>query len=149
MAPRPDLCADRYTSLSLSRLAAVRVKCSPDDTVGDLKKLIAAQTGTNHSKIQLKKWCAYSHACLSFSMSSYPAPIAQTEPLPSVRLPRADLCSHVQVHDLQGPHHARGLRDPRWDESRDVLAHIPATRRDVTWFVLLIAAGISSWFAPS
>ncbi|KAE9400662.1 ubiquitin-like protein, partial [Gymnopus androsaceus JB14] len=34
----------------------VRVKCSPDDTVGDLKKLIAAQTGTNHTKIQLKKW---------------------------------------------------------------------------------------------
>ncbi|EDP42350.1 hypothetical protein MGL_3108 [Malassezia globosa CBS 7966] len=24
----------------------VRVKCSPEDTVGDLKKLIAAQTGT-------------------------------------------------------------------------------------------------------
>ncbi|OBZ69991.1 Ubiquitin-like modifier hub1 [Grifola frondosa] len=35
---------------------AVRVKCSPDDTVGDLKKLIAAQTGTDASKIQLKKW---------------------------------------------------------------------------------------------
>ncbi|GAB1524577.1 ubiquitin-like modifier hub1 [Rhizoctonia solani] len=34
----------------------VRVKCSPDDTVGDLKKLIAAQTGTDASKIQLKKW---------------------------------------------------------------------------------------------
>ena len=36
----------------------VRVKCSPDDTVGDLKKLIAAQIGTDASKIQLKKWCA-------------------------------------------------------------------------------------------
>ena len=35
----------------------VRVKCSPDDTVGDLKKLIAAQTGTDWKKIQLKKWC--------------------------------------------------------------------------------------------
>ncbi|CAO1617543.1 unnamed protein product [Sympodiomycopsis kandeliae] len=34
----------------------VRVKCSPDDTVGDLKKLIAAQTGTSPEKIQLKKW---------------------------------------------------------------------------------------------
>ncbi|KAF8560042.1 ubiquitin-like protein [Imleria badia] len=34
----------------------VRVKCSPDDTVGDLKRLIAAQTGTDHKKIQLKKW---------------------------------------------------------------------------------------------
>lgn len=37
-------------------LFTVRVKCSPDDTVGDLKKLIAAQTGTDASKIQLKKW---------------------------------------------------------------------------------------------
>ena len=35
----------------------MRVKCSPDDTVGDLKKLISAQTGTDSSKIQLKKWC--------------------------------------------------------------------------------------------
>jgi ubiquitin-like protein 5 len=26
--------------------------------VGDLKKLIAAQTGTDSSKIVLKKWCA-------------------------------------------------------------------------------------------
>lgn len=34
----------------------VRVKCSPEDTVGDLKKLIAAQTGTDYTKIQLKKW---------------------------------------------------------------------------------------------
>ena len=39
-----------------SALLLVRVKCSPDDTVGDLKKLIAAQTGTDPSKIQLKKW---------------------------------------------------------------------------------------------
>lgn len=39
-----------------SSIHAVRVKCSPDDTVGDLKKLIAAQTGTDASKIQLKKW---------------------------------------------------------------------------------------------
>ena len=34
----------------------VRVKCNPDDTIGDLKKLIAAQTGTNHERIVLKKW---------------------------------------------------------------------------------------------
>ena len=30
--------------------------CSPDDTVGDLKKLVAAQTGTKPEKIVLKKW---------------------------------------------------------------------------------------------
>lgn len=34
----------------------VRVKCNPDDTIEDLKKLIAAQTGTRWDKIVLKKW---------------------------------------------------------------------------------------------
>ena len=34
----------------------VRVKCNPDDKIGDLKKLIAAQTGTRWEKIVLKKW---------------------------------------------------------------------------------------------
>ncbi|GAA5911494.1 hypothetical protein JCM8208_006856 [Rhodotorula glutinis] len=34
----------------------VRVKCDSEDTVGDLKKLIAAQTGTKAEKIVLKKW---------------------------------------------------------------------------------------------
>lgn len=31
-------------------------KFSSEDTIGDLKKLIAAQTGTRHDKIVLKKW---------------------------------------------------------------------------------------------
>lgn len=34
----------------------IRVKCEPDDTVGDLKKLVAAQTGTRAEKIRLQKW---------------------------------------------------------------------------------------------
>ncbi|KAM9747576.1 ubiquitin-like protein 5 isoform 1-T2 [Dama dama] len=34
----------------------VRVKCNTDDTIGDLKKLITAQTGTHWNKIILKKW---------------------------------------------------------------------------------------------
>lgn len=34
----------------------VRVKCNEEDTVGDLKKLIAAQSGTRPEKIVLKKW---------------------------------------------------------------------------------------------
>lgn len=29
---------------------------SEDDTIGDLKKLVAAQTGTRYDKIVLKKW---------------------------------------------------------------------------------------------
>ena len=32
------------------------MKCNEDDTIGDLKKLIAAQTGTCSDKIVLKKW---------------------------------------------------------------------------------------------
>ena len=40
-----------------NRLAKkVRVKCNEDDTIGDLKKLIAAQTRTRWDKIVLKKW---------------------------------------------------------------------------------------------
>ena len=32
------------------------IQCSPDDTIEDLKKLVAAQTGTRWDKIVLKKW---------------------------------------------------------------------------------------------
>jgi ubiquitin-like protein 5 len=34
----------------------VRVKCAPNDSVGDFKKLVAAQIGTQPNKIVLKKW---------------------------------------------------------------------------------------------
>ena len=34
----------------------MRVKCEPDDTIGDLKKLVAAQTGTRPEKIRIQKW---------------------------------------------------------------------------------------------
>lgn len=34
----------------------VRVKCNEDDTIGDLKKLIAAQIGTRPEKIRIQKW---------------------------------------------------------------------------------------------
>uniref|UniRef100_A0A803TTH3 Ubiquitin-like protein 5 n=2 Tax=Anolis carolinensis TaxID=28377 RepID=A0A803TTH3_ANOCA len=34
----------------------VRVKCNSDDTIWDLKKLIAAQIGTWWDKTLLKKW---------------------------------------------------------------------------------------------
>ena len=34
----------------------IRVKCNPDDTVGDLKKLLAAQTGTRPEKLRIQKW---------------------------------------------------------------------------------------------
>ena len=30
--------------------------CSEDDTIGDLKKIVAAQTGTRPEKIRIQKW---------------------------------------------------------------------------------------------
>ncbi|KAL0436905.1 UNVERIFIED_CONTAM: Ubiquitin-like protein 5 [Sesamum radiatum] len=38
------------------RRKKVRVKCNEDDTIGDLKKLVAAQTGTRADKIRIQKW---------------------------------------------------------------------------------------------
>jgi ubiquitin-like protein 5 len=34
----------------------VRVKCNSDDTIGDLKKMVAAQTGTRPEKLRIQKW---------------------------------------------------------------------------------------------
>ena len=34
----------------------IRVKCNADDTVGDLKKIIAAQVGSRPEKIRLQRW---------------------------------------------------------------------------------------------
>ena len=34
----------------------VKVKCNEDDTIGDLKKLVAAQRGTRPEKLRIQKW---------------------------------------------------------------------------------------------
>ena len=34
----------------------IRVKCNEDDTIGDLKKLAAAQLGTRPEKLKIQKW---------------------------------------------------------------------------------------------
>jgi len=39
----------------------VRVKCNEDDTIGDLKKLLAAQTGTRPEKIRIQK-CTFARS---------------------------------------------------------------------------------------
>ncbi|KAF4372508.1 hypothetical protein F8388_027181 [Cannabis sativa] len=39
----------------------VKVKCNEDDTIGDLKKLVAAQTGTRADKIRIQKWVIHQH----------------------------------------------------------------------------------------
>nr|GMD17583.1 serine/threonine-protein phosphatase 6 regulatory subunit 2-like [Ipomoea batatas] len=44
----------------------VRVKCNDDDTIGDLKKLVAAQTGTRADKIRIQKWFPFI-ACVIFT----------------------------------------------------------------------------------
>ena len=69
----------------------IRVKCNPSDTIGDLKKLVAAQTG----KLKWREW-TYRHASWEDSHSKV-------------------------VHHLQGSHHPRGLRNSRRNGSRTVL----------------------------
>ncbi len=34
----------------------VRVKCSPNDTIGELKMIVAAMTGTRADKLRIQKW---------------------------------------------------------------------------------------------
>lgn len=34
----------------------VRLLCNEDDTIGDIKKVIAVKTGTRAERIKLKKW---------------------------------------------------------------------------------------------
>lgn len=44
----------------------IRVKCNEDDTIGDLKKLAAAQLGTRPEKLKIQKWCVcYGKASLA------------------------------------------------------------------------------------
>ena len=49
----------------------IRVKCNEDDTVGDLKKLAAAQLGTRPEKLKIQKWCVWPwsvHVCMYVCM---------------------------------------------------------------------------------
>ncbi len=50
-APGVDMSCILFCAMCFPLLAP-----SPDDTIGDLKKLVAAQTGTKWEKIVLKKW---------------------------------------------------------------------------------------------
>lgn len=34
----------------------VRILCNEDDTIGDIKKVLAVKTGTKAERIKLKKW---------------------------------------------------------------------------------------------
>lgn len=34
----------------------IRVKCDVDDTIGDVKKQVAAMTGTRAEKLKIQKW---------------------------------------------------------------------------------------------
>lgn len=58
----------------------MRVKCEPDDTIGDLKKLVAAQTGTRAEKIKIQKWNTVykDHITLGYVV----APVVYTKGLP-------------------------------------------------------------------
>lgn len=78
----------------------VRVKCEPDDTIGDFKKLVAAQIGTSPEKVA--------------------APLPTSRAL--LTTPRAAPdCAQEVVLGVQRPHHACRLRDREWKLARDVL----------------------------
>uniref|UniRef100_A0AAZ3PA11 Ubiquitin-like protein 5 n=1 Tax=Oncorhynchus tshawytscha TaxID=74940 RepID=A0AAZ3PA11_ONCTS len=62
----------------------VRVKCNSEDTIGDLKKLIAAQTGTRWDKIVLKK-CDHFQLAYGPVKSHFPAYGPVTSHFPSLR----------------------------------------------------------------
>ena len=49
----------------------VRIKCNEDDTIGDLKKLVAAQCGTRSaSSCSLSLWLSSCHSLISISLLS-------------------------------------------------------------------------------
>jgi ubiquitin-like protein 5 len=52
LLPSPALSTPSHAAL----IVQIRVKCNEDDTIGDLKKLVAAQTGTRPEKIRIQKW---------------------------------------------------------------------------------------------
>ena len=86
--------------LTIHATPTVRVKCSQDDTVGDFKKLLAAQTGTDPSKIILKKW--YVRQVI-------------------VRLRFSHAAHFAKVQRSERSHYIGGLRGPRRDELGVVL----------------------------
>ena len=45
-----------FPSCSHSSLCQVRVKCQQEETIGNVKKIIAAQSGHRADKIRLQKW---------------------------------------------------------------------------------------------
>ena len=61
----------------------IRVKCNEDDTIGDLKKLVAAQTGTRPEKIRC--------VSLSLSLSLSPSPLGRREKKSALSKPRFPL----------------------------------------------------------
>ena len=55
-ASKPEQAVQITCTVDLSPLEQCCGVCSEDDTVGDLKKLVAAQTGTRPDKIRIQKW---------------------------------------------------------------------------------------------
>ena len=80
----------------------IRVKCNEDDTIGDLKKLVAAQTGTRPEKVSILMVVVWEYVFCSievFLMNVF-VPILvflATDPHPEV------------VQCVQGPHYSGGL----------------------------------------
>jgi hypothetical protein len=110
----------------------IRVKCNADDTVGDLKKLIAAHIGLSHTR--------HSNAspCLPPRLLTISFPPFAASSSPVCRHKAGEDPPPKVVHCLQGPHNLGRLRDTRLDEPRDVLqlSAPPAA-------IVVVAAGLS------
>ena len=98
----------------------VRVKCNEDDTVGDLKKLVAAQIGAFGAGLgcpggQLAPLHrVFSPALPPERRPTFPPPPQKKPNTPPPNRHAAGEDPHPEVvHHLQGPHHAGRLRDPR------------------------------------
>jgi len=85
----------------------VRVFCNTTDTVGELKLLVAAQTGTRPEKLRIQKWC-------TFRSSVTKARVAD-------RRRRRRRAQRFRRHDMEGPHPVAGLRGAEWSVARAVL----------------------------
>ena len=96
-----ETCAALSLALFLNLLPSI--PSSEDDTIGDLKKLVAAQTGTRPDKIRIQKW----HNVFK----------ASDKKRERKRAVLFALSIHPSIHphflpvslSLLGPHHAGGL----------------------------------------
>jgi ubiquitin-like protein 5 len=97
----------------------VRVKCNEDDTIGDLKKLAAAQLGTRPEKLKIQKW--YTVYKVTTSTLTTAAAAATKRKL------LVDFNRNSRISFILTPNHPPGLR------RHHVFHHTFITRTTLRW----------------